>query len=118
ERNKLTAAVDQANERRQAEANTLNMRLEAMQSRATAAEKLLGEVRRSLIARTEENRLAERRIVEATIARTATEKKLEQLLSSLQGQEKQIRDLDGSRATLVERSSTLLKTVKNRESAL
>jgi chromosome segregation ATPase len=118
ERNKLTAAVDQANERRQAEANTLNMRLEAMQSRATAAEKLLGEVRQSLIARTEENRLAERRIVEASIARTATEKKLEQLLSSLQGQEKQIRDLDGSRATLVERSSTLLKTVKNRESAL
>ncbi len=68
ERNKLTAAVDEANERRQSESNTLNMRLEAMQSRASAAEKLLGEVRQSLIARTEENRLSERKVVEATIA--------------------------------------------------
>jgi chromosome segregation ATPase len=118
ERNKLTAAVDEANERRQAESNTLNMRLEAMQSRATAAEKLLAEVRQSLIARTEENRLSERKVVEATIAKNATEKKLEQLLASLQGQERQLRDLDGSRANLVERSSALAKTVKSREAAL
>jgi len=118
ERNKLTAAVDEANERRQAEANTLNLRLEAMQSRATAAEKLLAEVRQSLIARTEENRLSERKVVEATIAKNATEKKLEQLLSSLQGQERQLRDLDGSRANLVERSTALTKTVKSRETAL
>jgi chromosome segregation ATPase len=118
ERNKLTAAVDEANERRQAESNTLNMRLEAMQSRATAAEKLLGEVRQSLTARTEENRLSERKVVEVTIAKNTIEKKLEQLLASLQGQERQIRDLDGSRATLVERSSSLSKTVKSRETAL
>ena len=118
ERNKLTAAVDEANERRQAEANTLNMRLEAMQSRATAAEKLLADVRQSLISRTEESRLSERKVVEATIAKNATEKKLEQLLASLQGQERQIRDLDGSRANLVERSSSLQKTVKSRETAL
>jgi chromosome segregation ATPase len=118
ERNKLTAAVDEANERRQTESNTLNMRLEAMQSRATAAEKLLGEVRQSLIARTEENRASERKVVEATIARNSTEKKIEQLLASLQGQERQVRDLEASRATLVERSSTLMKTVKARETAL
>lgn len=118
ERNKLTAAVDEANERRQAECNTLNLRLEAMHSRATAAEKLLGEVRQSLIARTEENRLSERKVIEATIAKNAVEKKLEQLLASLQGQERQIRDLDGSRATLVERTTALTKTVKSREAAL
>ena len=118
ERNKLTAAVDEANERRQTETNTLNMRLEAMQSRATAAEKLLGEVRQSLIARTEENRASERKVVEATIARNSTEKKIEQLLASLQAQERQVRDLEASRSTLVERSSTLMKTVKARETAL
>jgi crescentin len=118
ERNKLNAAVDEANERRQSESNTLNMRLEAMQSRATAAEKLLGEVRQTLIARTEESRVSDRKVVEATIARNATEKKLEQLLASLQGQERQLRDLDGSRANLVERSTALAKTVKSRETAL
>ena len=118
ERNKLTAAVDEANERRQTETNTLNMRLEAMQSRATAAEKLLGEVRQSLVSRTEENRVSERKVVESTIARNSTEKKIEQLLSSLQSQERQVRDLEASRATLVERSNALLKTVKARETAL
>jgi chromosome segregation ATPase len=46
------------------------------------------------------------------------EKKLEQLLASLQAQERQVRDLESSRATLVDRSSTLLKTVKVRETAL
>ena len=116
--NKLTAMVDEANERRQGEGNSLNLRLEAMQSRATAAEKLLAEVRQSLIARTEENRQSERKVVEATIARNSTEKKLEQLLGSLQTQERQLKDLEGSRATLVERSNTLLKTVKARETAL
>ena len=118
DRNKLIASVDEANERRQTESNTLNMRLEAMQSRATAAEKLLGEVRQSLVARTEENRVSERKVVEATIARNSTEKKLEQLLGSLQGQERQVRDLESSRGTLVERSNALLKTVKARETAL
>jgi chromosome segregation ATPase len=118
ERNRLTTAVDESNERRQTETNTLTMRLEAMQSRATAAERLLAEVRQSLITRTEENRVSERKVVEATIARNATEKKLEQMLSSLQQQERQLRDLEGSRATLVERSTTLLKTVKARETSL
>ena len=118
ERNRLTTAIDEGNERRQTESNTLTMRLEAMQSRATAAERLLGEVRQSLITRTEENRVSERKVVESTIARNATEKKIEQMLSSLQQQERQLRDLEGSRATLVERSSTLLKTVKARETSL
>jgi chromosome segregation ATPase len=118
DRTKLTSHVDEAHERRQAESNTLTMRLEAMQSRAVAAEKLLAEVRQSLIARTEENRVSERKVVEATIARNSTEKKLEQMLVSLQTQERQLRDLESSRSTLVERSSTLLKTVKTRETAL
>lgn len=116
--NKLTGAIDEANERRQSEGNSLNLRLEAMQSRATAAEKLLGEVRQSLIARTEENRQSERKVVEATVARNSTEKKLEQLLGSLQTQERQVKDLESSRATLVERTNTLLKTVKARETSL
>jgi chromosome segregation ATPase len=118
DRTKLTSHVDEAHERRQAESNTLTMRLEAMQSRAVAAEKLLAEVRQSLMARTEENRVSERKVVEATIARNSTEKKLEQMLGSLQTQERQLRELEASRSTLVERSSTLLKTVKTRETAL
>jgi crescentin len=70
----LSRARDEANERYQSETYTLNLRLEALRSRAATAEKLLSEVRQSLVARTEELRIAERKAAEATIARAAAEK--------------------------------------------
>jgi mannose-6-phosphate isomerase-like protein (cupin superfamily)/predicted nucleic acid-binding Zn-ribbon protein len=56
ERKKLSAALDEANERRQSEVYALTLKLDAMRSRSTAAEKLLAEMRQSLVARTEEIR--------------------------------------------------------------
>lgn len=71
ERAALCAARDEANERHQSEAYALNLQLEAMRSRAATAEKLLSEVRQNLVARTEEVRVAERKVVDASIARNA-----------------------------------------------
>jgi crescentin len=65
ERTALCAARDEANERHQSESYALNLRLEAMRSRVGTAEKLLSEVRQSLVARTEEIRVSERKVVEA-----------------------------------------------------
>ena len=118
ERNKLTTALDEANEQRRTEINTLNMRLEAAHLRATAADKLLADLRQSKLTHNEENRVSERKAVEANIVRNSTEKKLEQLSGLLQAQESQIRDLEQSRATLVERTNALTKTVNTREMAL
>jgi chromosome segregation ATPase len=118
ERNKLTAAVDEANEKRHTETNTLSTRLEAMSSRATAAEKLLAELRQSLLARTEESSAAERKVADATVARNATDKKLELVQNSLQLKERQVQDVEQSRSKLVERTNTLVKTVKTLDSAL
>jgi crescentin len=56
ERKKLSSALDEANERRQSEVYALTLKLDAMRSRSTAAEKLLAEMRQSLVARTEEDR--------------------------------------------------------------
>ena len=52
------------------------MRLDALQSRAGTAERLLAEARQNLIARTEEVRAFDRKSVEATIARNNAEKRL------------------------------------------
>ena len=49
ERGRLGAALDEAKEQHQAERNSLNMRLDALQSRAATSERLLSEARQNLI---------------------------------------------------------------------
>jgi len=56
ERATLATARDESNERHQSETYALNLRLEALRSRAATAEQLLAEVRQTLVARTEEIR--------------------------------------------------------------
>jgi len=118
ERGRLAAALDEANEKHQAEHNSLNMRLDGLQSRAATAEKLLAEARQNLIARTEEVRAFDRKSVEATIARNSADKRLAQIEAMHDARERQIKDLEQSRAALVERTTALTKTLKARETAL
>jgi crescentin len=94
------------------------MRLEALQSRAATAEKLLAEARQTLIARTEEVRAFDRKSVEATIARNNSEKRLAQIETAHEQRERQMRDLEQARAALSERANALTKTLKTRETAL
>ncbi len=82
ERGRLSAALDESKEAHQAERNSLNMRLDALQSRAATAERLLAEARQNLLARTEEVRAFDRKSVEATISRNNAEKRLAQIEAS------------------------------------
>ena len=118
ERSRLAAALDEAKEAHQTERNSLNMRLDALQSRASTAERLLAETRQNLVARTEEVRTFDRKAVEATIAKNNSDKRLAQIETTHEARERQIKDLEQSRATLVERSNALTKTLKTREAAL
>lgn len=118
ERGRLAAALDEAKEQHMSERNTLNMRLDALQSRTGTAEKMLAETRQNLIARTEEVRAFDRRAVEATIGHTNAEKKLATLQAAHDERERQMRDLETSRTALVERTNALTKTLKTRETAL
>ncbi len=118
DRARLSAALDETREQQQAERNSLNMRLEALLSRAATAEKLLAEARQTLIARTEEVRAFDRKAVEATIVKNNAEKRLAQIEASHEIRERQIKDLEQSRAALVERANALTKTLKARETAL
>jgi ABC-type transporter Mla subunit MlaD len=54
ERNRLSAALDEANEKLEIETNALNTHRDAMSSRVVAVEKLLAETRESLLAYIEE----------------------------------------------------------------
>jgi crescentin len=118
ERAALCAARDEANERHQSEAYALNLQLEAMRSRAGTAEKLLSEVRQNLVARTEEVRVSERKVVDASIARNATEKTIEQLTAARDALDAKVKKLEQVRATLTERANSLAETVKAHETSL
>jgi hypothetical protein len=77
------AAVDDAKEKRQTGTNTLDTRLEAMASRALAAERLLEEVRQRLLPRTDARRAVERKVVDEIAARDTVDNKLELFQNSL-----------------------------------
>jgi crescentin len=89
-----------------------------MRSRAATAEKLLAEVRQSVVARTEQIRVTERKLVDATVARSDTEKKVERLSAVTEAQNRQTKELEQLRATLSQRCAELSETVKARESSL
>jgi hypothetical protein len=85
-----------------------------MSSSAIAeAERWLG-----LLARTEMNRAAERKVVDAIAASNTADKKVVLLQNSLQVKECQVQELEQSRLTLIEVADALLKTLKTRDTAL
>jgi crescentin len=94
------------------------MRLDALQSRAATAERLLTEARQNLIVRTEEVRAFDRKSVEATIARNNAEKRLAQIEAQHEARERQIKDHEQARTALAERNNALTKTLKVRETGL
>lgn len=118
ERKKLSAALDEANERRQSEVYALTLKLDAMRSRSTAAEKLLAEMRQSLVARTEEIRAVEAKLVEAVVGRSGAEKKAEQLTAANEAHDRQNKKLEQTRLSLTDRCNVLSETVKARDSSL
>ena len=118
ERGQLAVALDEVREQRQAEHNSLNMRLEALVSRAATAERLLAETRQNMIMRTEEVRAFDRKAVEATIARNNAEKRLAQVEGMHEMRESHIKDIEKARTALAERNNSMTKALKAREAAL
>lgn len=109
---KLTAVVDEANDRHQAATRTVNVRLEAASSRTIAAEKLLAELRQNLLGRAEEVSALQSKLAEAIIARDSNDKTIEALKNDLQAKERQLQDNEQLRLKQVERCDNLEKAGK------
>jgi crescentin len=109
---KLTAVVDEANDRHQVATRTVNVRLEAASSRTIAAEKLLAELRQNLLARAEEVSALQSKLAEAIIARDSNEKMIETLKNALQTKERQLQDNEQLRLKQVEHCDDLEKVGK------
>ena len=118
ERTRLTAALDEANERHEHEVTTQRMRFDALQARASASEKLLGEAREHLLARADEIRIYDRRAGELALERDALQARVADLEAERIQRESQFKEVDQARATLIERSTALARAFTAKEAAL
>jgi chromosome segregation ATPase len=118
ERARLVAALDEANERHEHELTSQRMRLEALQARAGATDKLLGEAREHLLARAEEIRKFDRRVNDAVNERGALQARVAELEADRIRRESELTELDQARTTLLERGGTLTRAFAAKEAAL
>ena len=118
ERTRLAAALDEANERYEHELTTQRMRFEALQARASASEKLLGEAREHLLARADEIRIYDRRASELALERDALQARISELEKERIQRESEFKEVDQGRATLMERSTALARAFTAKEAAL
>jgi DNA repair exonuclease SbcCD ATPase subunit len=115
---RLGAEVGCVRQQQHAESETLNGRLEAMSIRAVTAEKLLAEARERLLARIVENGAFRQKVADAKAAADKAYAKTRQLEDAVTLRQHQIDELERSRATLVEATTTLLETFEDRDRAL
>src|SRR5215467_8810723 len=118
ERARLANALDEAKERHEHELTTQRMRFEALQARAAAGEKLLGEAREHLLSRADEIRTYDRRAGELALERDALQARISELEAERIQRESEFAEVDQARATLMERSGALTRAYTAKEAAL
>ena len=118
ERARLARALEEANERSDHERANQRTRFEALQARAGATEKLLGEARGHLLARAEDIRDYDRRMSDLALERDALQTRLADLEANRIHQESVVQELNQARATLMERGGALTRAFTAKEAAL
>ncbi len=118
ERARLANAIEESNERHDHELTTQRMRFDALQARAAASEKLLGEAREHLLARADEIRTYDRRAGELALERDALQARVADLEAERIQRESEFSEVDQARATLMERSAALARAFTAKEAAL
>jgi chromosome segregation ATPase len=118
ERARLVSALDEANERRDHELTSQRMRFDALQARAAASEKLLGEARDHLLARAEEIRDYDRRTRDIAAERDALQARVSDLETERLVRESELKEIDQARSILMERAGALTRAFTAKETAL
>ena len=118
ERTRLAGALDEANERNEHERANQRARFDALQARAAASEKLLGEAREHLIARAEEIRDFDRRMSATARERDGLQTKVAELDADRITRESELKELAQTKATLIDRTAALARAYNAKEAAL
>jgi chromosome segregation ATPase len=117
ERLRLSAALDEANHKYRDDITKQNARFEALQARSTMTEKLLEEARATLIARADEIRAFEHRVIDTSSAHDNTGERLADVTASLAEREAQIKNLEQAHAAVSQHNQVLASHVTAHEAA-
>jgi crescentin len=117
ERHRLSAALDDNNQKHQNEISSHRTNFETLQARASMTEKLLDEARQSLVERAEEIRTFDRKLADSSRMHTTIGEKLGLIEEALAERNAKIKELDLARTALAEKNDMLSKAVSTRENA-
>jgi chromosome segregation ATPase len=118
ERDKLLAEVNELSDRQRTTHSKLHAQSEALQARAAMAEKLLGNTRQLLAARSDEAQASNRQIADVKRERDGAEVRLREVEASLMARENHVRELERTGAVLSERNAGLVNALKSRDAQL
>jgi chromosome segregation ATPase len=118
ERDRLKAAMQQAAELHKAELDAVNSQIEVMVAQIAAAEAALLDTRKDLAARTEESTAAGRKAADALRERDVAAVLIGELQEKLKARDRQVRELEDSRAKLMAQTGNLLEAFETRAAAL
>lgn len=115
---KLRVTREQDRSKTASEMATLQSRIEASETRIAAADQLLTETRDELRKKIDLLRASERQLKDVSLQLNSAQKKLKAAEKEAAVQLAQIADLEQSRVALVERSTSLMKTVTAKDNEL
>ncbi len=105
-------------ERLRADMNTMQVKLEAVSSRADANERFLGEARRQLRDKLEELRVSERKTIDGSLQVNTLQKRLEAAEREILQATLKAEEVEKSRKLILERSEALAKSARGKDIAL
>jgi chromosome segregation ATPase len=109
ERARLANALEEAHERHEHERNSQRIRIDALQARVGATEKLLGEAREHMLARADEIRDYDRRLGETALSRDTIQAHIAEFEADKFKRESEYEELRQAHNTLKDRSAALAR---------
>jgi len=118
ERDRLRTTLEANATRHAGEQERVQMQIDAVRARASAAEKLLTEARQLLAARGEEMRNLDQKASEADYIREKSAKKIADLEATIEKLQGELGEIRAGRDKIIEKSSVVVNALKMRETQL
>jgi len=118
ERDRLRTSLESSSTRHAGEQERIQMQVDAVRSRAAAAEKLLTEARTLLAQRGEEMRSLDQKVGEADYVREKAGKKIGDLEAAVEKLQGELTEVKTGRDKIIEKSAVVVNALRMRETQL
>lgn len=118
ERDRLRTSLESASTRHAGEQERVQMQVDAVRSRASAAEKLLTEARQLLAQRGEEMRALDQKVGEADYVREKAGKRIADLEATVEKLQTELTEVKTGRDKIIEKSAVVVNALRTRETQM